>query len=220
MLLTAVGFVRSIATQALVAWVPTEIALTRGTGISASLGLALTGMFAAAIAGQPVFGLLADRIPRRALLAASTAGSALSFLGYLATTGPLAYLLLSAFGFCTFSAFPLLMALAGDYVPRGPSSLANALVFGLGASAGASSARWSGGRPGPELRRPRRRARRDGAPRARERRPPSPPAGAAGTALRPAPALRVSERKPPCLPVALPGRGPGRSERGSGDGDL
>ncbi len=135
-LLTVVGFVRSIATQALVAWVPTEIALTRGAGISASLGLALTGMFAAAIVGQPIFGLLADRVPRRALLAASTAGSALSFLGYLAATGPLANLLLAAFGFCTFSAFPLLMALAGDYVPAGPSSLANALVFGLGASGG------------------------------------------------------------------------------------
>ncbi len=135
-LLTAVGFVRSIATQALVAWVPTEIALARGTGISPSLGFALTGMFAAAIVGQPVFGLLADRVPRRALLAASTAGSGLSFLGYLAVSGPIAYLLLAGFGFCTFSAFPLLMSLAGDYVPGGPSSLANALVFGLGASGG------------------------------------------------------------------------------------
>jgi len=145
-LLTMVVFLRSIATQALVAWVPIEITLSRGTGITASLGVALTGMFAAAIVGRPVFGLLADRFPRRALLAVSTAGFGLAFLGYLASNGGVAYLLLAVFGFCTFSAFPLLMSLAGDYVPRGSSSRANSLVFGVGSSGGVWWARSSSGR--------------------------------------------------------------------------
>ena len=134
--LTAVALVRSVTTQALVAWLPTELAVDRGLGIGTSLGLALTGMYAAAIVGQPFFGWLVDRFERRLLFGITTAGAFLSALGWLLITGDLAFLGLIGFGFFTFSAFPLLMSIASDYVPTGSSALANALVFGLGASGG------------------------------------------------------------------------------------
>ncbi|MDA8202121.1 MAG: MFS transporter, partial [Chloroflexi bacterium] len=43
---------------------------------------------------------------------------------------------LFVFGFFVFSGFPLLLSMAADYVPRGSTSLGNALVWGIGVGVG------------------------------------------------------------------------------------
>ncbi len=136
--LTGVAFLRTVATQGVAAWIPTYLATQRGLGVSADLGLAVTGMYAAAVVGQPIFGLLVDRFDKRWILALSTLGSAAAILAYLATpgTGWSGEGWLIVFGLFTFSGFPLLLSLVGDYVPRGGTSLANALVWGVGSTAG------------------------------------------------------------------------------------
>jgi FSR family fosmidomycin resistance protein-like MFS transporter len=134
--LTFVAFVRSLATQGIQSWIPVYMSTQKGLGITAGLGLALTMMYAAAIIGQPIFGLLVDRFDKRLILGISSAGSAVSIFGYLFTAGIVETILLSLFGFFTFSAFPLLLSLASDYVPKGLSSFANALVWGLGTTGG------------------------------------------------------------------------------------
>jgi MFS family permease len=71
-------------------------------------------MYAAAIIGQPIFGLLVDKFDKRLILGIRSAGSALSILGYLFTAGIVETILLLLFGFFTFSAFLLLVSLASD----------------------------------------------------------------------------------------------------------
>ena len=134
--LTVVAFVRSVALQGVAVWIPTYLTVARNVPASGQLGLAVTTMYVGGILGQPLFGLAADRTDRRFLIGGSSAGAALATLGYLFSTGWTADLLLFTIGFFTFSAFPLLMTLSADYVPSGSSSLANALVFGLGAGGG------------------------------------------------------------------------------------
>jgi FSR family fosmidomycin resistance protein-like MFS transporter len=135
--LTVVAFLRSSATQGIASWIPTYLATQKGLGVSADLGLAVTTMYAAAIIGQPTFGLLVDRFDKRAVLAMSSIGGAASILGYLAFgTGWIGTAWLFSFGFFVFSGFPLLLSMVGDYVPKGETSLANALVWGLGSTAG------------------------------------------------------------------------------------
>ena len=134
--LTGVAFVRSIALQGVAVWIPTYLVASRGVAAGGDLGLAVTVMYAGGIAGQPAFGLAANSIDRRLLIGGSSAGAALATLAYLATAGPIGDGFLFLIGFFTFNAFPLLMTLSSDYVPSGSSSLANALVFGVGSGAG------------------------------------------------------------------------------------
>ncbi|EQD34545.1 Major facilitator superfamily MFS-1, partial [mine drainage metagenome] len=115
--LTGVAFVRSLALMGVVVWIPTYLTVARGVPASGILGLAVTVMYVGGILGQPLFGFAANRWDRRWLLGLSSAGAALSTLGYLYATGIPAQILLFSIGFFTFTAFPLLMALSSDYVP-------------------------------------------------------------------------------------------------------
>jgi MFS family permease len=135
-LLTATVFIRSMATQGIVSWLPVYITLEKGAGLGAGLGLVITTMYAAAIPGQPMFGWLVDHYDRRLILGLSSVGSGLSILAYLFSEGWLSVVCLLLFGLFTFSGFPLFLSLAADYVPREAASSGNALVWGLGASGG------------------------------------------------------------------------------------
>ncbi len=135
-MLTAVVFVRSVATQGIVSWLPIYVTIQKGAGLGAGLGLVISTMYTAAIPGQPMFGWLVDHYDRRWVLGMSSLGSGLAILGYLFTQGWLAVVWLVLFGLFTFSGFPLFLSLAADYVPRDAASSGNALVWGLGASGG------------------------------------------------------------------------------------
>ncbi len=135
-LLAVVAFVRSTASQGIIAWMPTYLSYHPILGGSLNLGLEVAILYVAGILGQPIFGVLVDRFDRRGLLALSSVGTALSTVGFLLTGGALPVLFLLLIGFFTFSAFPMLMSLTPDYLPSGASTLANSIVFGLGTGIG------------------------------------------------------------------------------------
>jgi MFS transporter, FSR family, fosmidomycin resistance protein len=132
---TALAFVRSFTVQSIGVWMPTYLANNRGLGVGIQLGLALTALYAAAIVGQPFFGSIADRFDHRAVLAFATSGAALSVIAFIFASGIMSYVLLAAFGFFTFNAFPLLFSLASDY-SGGSASFGRGLVWGIGTTGG------------------------------------------------------------------------------------
>jgi MFS transporter, FSR family, fosmidomycin resistance protein len=134
--LTLVAFVSSVASGGIASWIPIYISNQRGLGLSSGLGLTLTVMAVGSIVGQPIFGWLQERIDARLLLGISIAGTGLSVLGYLFTAHIVALAMISLFGFFTYAAFPLLFSLSSLYVDEESSSLANAIVWGLGLSGG------------------------------------------------------------------------------------
>jgi FSR family fosmidomycin resistance protein-like MFS transporter len=134
--LTVVSFIRSTAIQAVVSWMPIYFTYDKGLGFSATLGAAITIMYAAGIVGQPSFGLFVERFDKRYVIAASFLGTSLALLGYLYTRGVISYLLLFVFGFATFSGFPVFLSLATDYSPPEYSTFGNSLVWGLGITGG------------------------------------------------------------------------------------
>ncbi len=135
-LLTAVVFIRSVATQGIVSWLPTFIDQLQGASPNAVMGGMVTVMYVPAIFGQPVFGWLVDHYDRRRVLSLSSAAAGFAILAYLLSNGWVAIVFLALFGLFTFSGFPLFLSLAADYVPRADVSMGNALVWGFGASGG------------------------------------------------------------------------------------
>ncbi len=136
--LMLISFFRSLAFIGIVSWVPIYLTTQRHAGTSTALGWAITVMYAGGIVGQPAFGLLVDRFDKRVVLAIDSLGSAIGIFVFLTTSGSGAAALLSLllFGFFTFSGFPLLMSLVGDYVPKRSSTTGNALVWGVGSTGG------------------------------------------------------------------------------------
>lgn len=136
--LMSIAFFRSLAFIGIVSWVPIYLTTQRHAGLSTSLGLTVTVMYAGGIVGQPLFGLLADRFDKRLVLAVDSLGSALGIFSFLSTAGrgAVALLALVVFGLFTFSGFPLLLSLVADYVPRDLSTTGNALVWGVGSTGG------------------------------------------------------------------------------------
>ncbi len=136
--LMAIAFLRSLAFIGIVSWVPIYLTTQRHAGVSGTLGVAVTVMYAGGIVGQPAFGLLVDRFDKRLVLAVDSLGSAAGMFVFLGTSGhgAGALLALALFGFFTFASFPLLLSLVADYVPKERSTTGNALVWGLGSTGG------------------------------------------------------------------------------------
>ena len=136
--LMVIAFFRSLAFIGIVSWVPIYLTTQRHAGVSGTLGVAVTVMYAGGILGQPVFGMLADRFDKRMVLALDSLGSAAGIFVFLGTSGhgAGALLALALFGFFTFASFPLLLSLVADYVPRERSTTGNALVWGVGSTGG------------------------------------------------------------------------------------
>lgn len=131
--LTASAFLRGFALQGISQYVGVILVTYFGYAFGQGLGNELTAFLLPAIVGQPLFGYLSDAVGRRTMLAVSTVGAALSAAAF-AATGSVS--LLPLFGFFTFSAFPLMLSLAGDLVPRSSTGLATSLVWGLGNTGG------------------------------------------------------------------------------------
>ena len=134
--LLVVSFVRSASLFGIAQYAATFLSSQRGLGVGSLLGVAIFAYYASAIAGQPFFGFLTDRLDHRLVLAISTLGAAGSVFGYVDSVGAVSVAWLSLFGFFAFSGFPLLMALASDYSAESASALGNSLVGGRGSSGG------------------------------------------------------------------------------------
>jgi len=136
--LMVIAFLRSLAFIGIVSWVPIYLTTQRHAGVSGTLGIAVTVMYAGGIVGQPIFGMLVDRFDKRLVLAVDSLGSAAGTFVFLGTSGHgiAALFALALFGFFTFASFPLLLSLVADYVPKERSTTGNALVWGLGSTGG------------------------------------------------------------------------------------
>ncbi|MGC8581410.1 MAG: MFS transporter [Thermoplasmata archaeon] len=135
LILAIITFVRSIATQGIVSWLPTYLSYTRGLGDSLSLGIMMTVIYTIAIIGQPIFGILLDVMDKRGLFIIATIGTGITTLGFVYLSGTLGIVFLIAFSFFNFSGFPLLMSLTKDYVKE-TSSMSNSLVWGIAGNTG------------------------------------------------------------------------------------
>ncbi|NON62647.1 MFS transporter [Acidianus sp. RZ1] len=131
--LTVIALLRSVFTQGISQFLPTLLVYNYGYSYNVSLGETISIALAAAVVGQPLLGILSDKIGRRTIFGISTAGAVISMLLFLSFPN-LVYL--AAFGFFTFSAFPLMLSLVGDFVPRNSAGFANSLVWGLGVTGG------------------------------------------------------------------------------------
>src|SRR5579875_173833 len=136
--LTISTFFRSFFSQAIIQFMP--IYLTKVNHIPYNyVGLAISVMPAMGIFSQPGFGQIADRIGRRLTLGISTVGSVGAiFLFVLAPNVVLAEVFLALFGLFQFTGFPLILALSIEIAPRGATTLANSIVWGIGNIGGAT----------------------------------------------------------------------------------
>lgn len=132
-LLTVTALFRSMFGQGISQFLPTLLVEDFGYSYNVNLGEIISIALASAVIGQPILGLLSDKFGRRLLYAISTFGSAISVLAFLKFPNEI---FLIIFGFFNFSAFPLMLSLVGDYVPRNSSGFANSLVWGLGVTGG------------------------------------------------------------------------------------
>ncbi|MEM0188740.1 MAG: MFS transporter, partial [Saccharolobus sp.] len=132
-LLTIIALLRSVFTQGISQFLSTLLVENYGYSYNINLGETISIALAAAIVGQPLLGLLSDRVGRRTIYGISTAGAVVSLLLFLKLPN---ITLLSMFGFFTFSAFPLMLSIVGDFVPRGLAGFANSLVWGIGVTGG------------------------------------------------------------------------------------
>ncbi|MEM0304749.1 MAG: MFS transporter [Saccharolobus sp.] len=132
-LLTIIALLRSVFTQGISQFLSTLLVENYGYSYNINLGETISIALAAAIVGQPLLGLLSDRVGRRTIYGISTAGAVVSLLLFLKLPN---ITLLSMFGFFTFSTFPLMLSIVGDFVPRGLAGFANSLVWGIGVTGG------------------------------------------------------------------------------------
>ncbi|WP_338603012.1 MFS transporter [Sulfolobus tengchongensis] len=132
-LLAIIGFLRSAFQRSVMQFLPSFLLLDYGYHYNVLLGLMVTVTYAGSIIGQPLMGLLSDRIGRRTTLAISGVGSIIMFLLFIKLPSPI---FLFFFGLFTFTGFPLLLSTAGDLVPRRSVGFANSLVWGVGVTGG------------------------------------------------------------------------------------
>ncbi len=132
-LLAISAFLRSVFTQGISQFLPTLLVENFNYTYTANLGEAISIALSAAIIGQPILGLLSDKVGRRLIYGISTAGAVIAFILFLRLPN---IALLSIFGLFTFSSFPLMLSLVGDFVPRNSTGFANSLVWGLGVTGG------------------------------------------------------------------------------------
>lgn len=135
-LLAIMSLVRNLAFFSIVSWIPEYFTFVRGYGTSLGLSAMMTLMFSGGIVGQLIFGLLVERHDKRMILIVTTVFSVTFMFIYFFTAGTLSVVALALFGFFNFSGFPIFMSMISDYVPRGSTTVSNALVWNLGGTAG------------------------------------------------------------------------------------
>ncbi len=133
LVLTIVSFIRGLFTIGIVSLIPTYLTKVTKISYGYDLGIIIVIMNSTAIFSQPFFGWAADKAGRRLVLAISNAGSVIAMILFLSTSNPILLVVyLAMFGFFTLTAFPLIMSLTSEIVPREASTTANSIVWGVG----------------------------------------------------------------------------------------
>ncbi|WP_338603008.1 MFS transporter [Sulfolobus tengchongensis] len=127
------ALIRNMFSQGISQFLPTILVESYDFKYGLNLGQILSIALATAIVGQPLLGILSDKVGRRLIYGISTIGSIISILLFLVYPN---IIYLSLFILFTYSAFPLVLSLVGDFVPETVNGFANALVWGLGSTGG------------------------------------------------------------------------------------
>lgn len=131
--LTVLSFLKGFFTVGVVDFIPVYLKTISGLKYGLELGGVFTLVLATAIFGQPVLGLVADKLGRRLTLGITVAASSLAILFLLSTSNLLFQVIsLAAFGFFGLTGFPMLLPLATSVVPKEATTMSNSIVWGFG----------------------------------------------------------------------------------------
>lgn len=131
--LTMVAFMKGFFTVGVVDFIPVYLRTEGGMKYGLELGAVFTLVLATAIFGQPILGLVADRVGRRLILGVTVLGSSLSIMLLLYSSNIVFQVIsLAAFGFFGLTGFPMLLPLATSAVPKEATTMSNSIVWGIG----------------------------------------------------------------------------------------
>lgn len=135
--LTFAAFFRNLLSFGVIQFLPTYLTAVDKVSYQ-NVGFALAAYSIAGIIGQPFFGSLSDRFGRRFLLGITSLGIVGGVLLLVLSSGNfwLGELSLAIFGLFYYTGFPLILGLANLIAPKGATTLANSIVWGLGSICG------------------------------------------------------------------------------------
>ncbi|MGC8692478.1 MAG: MFS transporter [Thermoplasmata archaeon] len=133
--LAIITFLRSSFSQGITAWFPTYLAYEKNIGLGILIGITMTAIYSIAIIGQPIFGILSDKMDKRILFFTSTFGTGISVILFLTTSSWLSFIFMLSYAFFNFTGYPLLMSITRDYSSEN-SSLSNSFIWGVANTGG------------------------------------------------------------------------------------
>ena len=130
--LTIVSFLKGVFSIGIVNFI--LVFLKHNSGLDYGLSLIVFALILTMpIAGQIVFGFIADKHGRRLALGITTTGSGAAILIVLTTSNLYIQVACFAiFGFFALTGFPLLLPLASSAVPKEATTFSNSIVWGIG----------------------------------------------------------------------------------------
>jgi MFS transporter, FSR family, fosmidomycin resistance protein len=131
--LTLSGFFRSVMTQGVLNFLPTYLNTVSKIPYEYVGSVEVAYAFFAII-GQPLFGSLADRYGRKAMIGVTLLGcvGSVFLLSESSTNFWMTEFSLGLFGLFSYTGFPLFLGLTGLIAPKGGITLANSIVWGFG----------------------------------------------------------------------------------------
>ena len=135
LILAIITFLRSTFTQGISAWFPTFLAYDKNIGLGLLIGVIMTLIYSVAILGQPIFGILSDKMDKRILYFISTFGTGVSILLFVSIKSWAAFIFMLTFSFFNYTGYPLLMSITREYSYEN-SSLSNSIIWGVANTGG------------------------------------------------------------------------------------
>jgi Major Facilitator Superfamily. len=132
-LLTVITLLRNAVGQGIQTFIGIYLNKNLHISLSVNYGAMLALILSSAIIGQPLLGWLSDRVGRRLMASLSTFAFAAFFIAFIFYRKPRVRLLLVH---VSLSNFPLVMAVAGDVVPRELVGWATSIVWNVAVTGG------------------------------------------------------------------------------------
>ena len=138
-MLVVIVFLRSMFIMSINTYIPSYlVGIFHSKKIMASV---LSFALIAPVVGQPIFGYLTSKFGGKFTITVTSIGLVIFFVLFLFLSKGLVTILVTytLFAFFAFTGFPVLMGYVSQVVPRENSTSANAMVWGVGNTLGAST---------------------------------------------------------------------------------